>query len=124
MKIEILADKIILCPSKVIYSQEILFKCFYWYGADFEVSIDNHDSDHYLVELVPKDPNILQAEIITKIKRDLADYKLREIVTKETLVIRELLVAKAFAYDETDNDFPDSEITDPVGFDPLQVSHG
>ena len=50
-------------------------------------------------------------------KRDLIDFKLRDIVTKETQTIRELITAKAFAYFDLD-DNPATEISDPVGFNP------
>lgn len=123
MDIEIKGDKLVFYPKKSMYSQEVLFKCFYWYGSDFEVDIDDYDSAHYIVQLIPKSPSDLQKEIIPKIKRDLADYKLRDIVSKETQTIRELLVAKAFAYENTEVEYPDSEISDPVGFNPLEISH-
>lgn len=48
------------------------------------------------------------------------DFKLRDIVSKETKTIRELIIAKAFAYYEEDQS-PDTEISDPVGFNPENI---
>ena len=57
---------------------------------------------------------------IEKIKQDLLDFKLRDIINKETRIIRELLIAKAFAnYDDEED--PTTDISDPVGFSPKSI---
>ena len=53
-------------------------------------------------------------EHLQKLERDLIDFKLREIVVKETKNVRDLLIAKAFAHQD-DLEEPPGEIADPVG---------
>jgi His-Xaa-Ser system protein HxsD len=53
-----------------------------------------------------------------KLERDLIDFNLRDIVTKETQNVRDLLIAKAFSNGEFDEE-PRGEVSDPVGFDPI-----
>lgn len=101
------------------YSEAVIYKCFYWYGKDFSVSIDKMESDFAIV-LTKRDDTVLNPEeLIRKINRDLNDFKLRAIVSDETRNIRELLIAKAFAHYEEED--PDSEISDPVGFNPNHI---
>jgi His-Xaa-Ser system protein HxsD len=120
MKIDLNEDCIILEVDKEIYNLDTLHKCFYWYGASFDVDISNYSSSSFQITLKPKDDTAKLEETVSKIKRDLIDFKLRDIVTKETQTIRELIIAKAFAYYEED-DSPRSELTDPVGFNPHSI---
>ncbi|HTN37322.1 MAG TPA: His-Xaa-Ser system protein HxsD, partial [Arachidicoccus sp.] len=99
-----------------LYSEDVIFKCFYWYGDTFHVDISSQSKKEYAILLTPKN-DIDYDLIIGKIKTDLIDFKLRDIVSKETKTIRELIIAKAFAYYEEDQS-PDTEISDPVGFNP------
>lgn len=120
MNFEIHDEKLSISLNREMYSIDILFKCFYWYGKEFLVEIDELTESNNLVTLAYKDrhsPVGVWDEIIPRIKQDLIDFKLRDIVTKETQTIRELITAKAFAYYETEDD-PASEISDPVGFNP------
>jgi His-Xaa-Ser system protein HxsD len=120
MNYQVASNELNIFLENDIYSQEILFKCFYWYGKSYAVNISKSD-DHFIVNLKPLTKEALGdtewINLINMIKQDLIDFKLRDIVNKETQVIRELIVAKAFAYGEKDGD-PDTEITDPVGFVP------
>ena len=119
MEWTILNSELIISINKDLYSEDVLFKCFYWYGKDFSTDISLQENS-YTVKLQPKDKVLSEDEwtsVVTKVKRDLVDFKLRDIVTKETKTIRELIVAKAFAYHETPID-PITEISDPVGFSP------
>jgi His-Xaa-Ser system protein HxsD len=104
-----------------LHSEDVVFKCFYWYTGKFSVEI-NKKNDHFVVSLKQKFETFKVdcEEIIEKIKQDLIDYKLRSIVQRETGTIRELIVAKAFAYfQETES--PDSGVSDPVGFNPDHI---
>ena len=101
-----------------IYSEDILFKCFYWYTGKYSLEITKNSDDYIVrIEMLIGEKS---DELVKKIKLDLIDFKLRDIVTKETKLIRELLVAKAFAFDDYDNN-PKESISDPVGFNPLEV---
>jgi His-Xaa-Ser system protein HxsD len=74
----------------------------------------------FLVKLESNSGSVDLESIHQKIKRDLNDFKLRDIVTKETKIIRELIIAKAFAYYDLEND-PETEVSDPVGFNPKEI---
>ncbi|HTN19759.1 MAG TPA: His-Xaa-Ser system protein HxsD [Pelobium sp.] len=122
MEIKYSEDLIHVLLQKSLYAEKVLYKCFYWYGGSFNVDIKDYSDVEFLVLLKPKEEVKEIQPIIDKIKRDLIDFKLREIVAKETQVLRELLVAKAFAnFEEEDND-PSTDVSDPVGFNPLTLS--
>ena len=102
-----------------LYSEEVIHKCFYWYGDKYSVNI-NTEANFFVVEIseLSKKGNI--EKIFPKIKNDLIDFKTREIISTETKNIRDLLVAKAFANGEFDES-PSGEISDPVGFIPEEI---
>lgn len=120
MNITVNERSLTVIVDKEIYGIDVLHKCFYWYGNDFDVEINNQDARRYHVVLQAKDGQQDLAVIVSKIKRDIIDFKLRDTVTKETSAIRDLIVAKAFAYYEDESD-PTTELSDPVGFDPHSV---
>lgn len=102
-----------------LYNEKVIYKCFYWYGADYSVDIERKDNSFKITISSKSDIKIDHDYLTSKIKQDLIDFKLRDIVTNETKNIRELLTAKAFAHFQTDED-PLTEISDPVGFDPAE----
>ncbi|WP_291122298.1 His-Xaa-Ser system protein HxsD [Flavobacterium sp. UBA6046] len=120
MKFEQSSNGLFVIVDKTIYNIDVLHKCFYWFGANYDVTIEELDLEHYQIEVISKFEEINIEEIKSKIKRDIIDFKLRDIVTKETQTIRDLIIAKAFAYYEEDNS-PQTELSDPVGFDPLSI---
>ncbi len=119
-KNEILDDEIVVYCSVSLYSKDSIFKCLYWYGDKFHTTVGFADIDTYKIIIRPKADLNLNPEdfdfYLLKIERDLIDFNLRDIVTKETKNIRELLIAKAFSNGEFDED-PIGDISDPVGFD-------
>lgn len=125
METSIQDNKLSILLDQQLYSKEVLSKCFYWYGGEYDMSINIADKSRYRVTLVPKQDGREEAanfqQLISNISRSLADYQLREILDKETHHIRNLLVAKAFAYYEEEEEDPDTEVSDPVGFSPLSV---
>jgi hypothetical protein len=52
----------------------------------------------------------------------LIDFSLRDIVTKETQNIRDLLIAKAFSNGEFDEE-PTGDASDPVGFNVKSINN-
>ena len=64
--------------------------------------------------MTPEDLQLYQQ----KLTRDLIDFNLRDIVTKETQNVRDLLIAKAFSHGEFD-EVQVGEVSDPVGYMPL-----
>jgi His-Xaa-Ser system protein HxsD len=77
-----------------------------------------------MVTIKPMTDNLLPKEqleeLLQKLERDLIDFNLRDIVTKETKNIRDLLTAKAFSNGEFD-ELPPGEISDPVGFNVNEI---
>lgn len=103
------------------YSIEIAHKCFYWYGEQFDVEIDLQ-GEMVTVLLTRKEDEVSNAyfeQLKSRIKRDMLDFKTRDIVTKETRNVRDLLIAKAFSHSDELDEEPPGEISDPVGFDPF-----
>lgn len=110
-----------LIVSTALYSEDVVFKCFYWYSGAYNVAISPVSAARILVSLQPKDSAAWEPDaLLERIHKDLIDFKLRDIVTKETQTIRELIIAKAFAYADLAQN-PLTEISDPVGFDPACV---
>ena len=104
-----------------IYNIEMLHKCFYWYTDEFIVEIKQKKNTAE-VKLSMKDLLKLNRDsneykkLINKIKNDIIDFKSRDIITKETKNIRELLIAKAFYPLDEGVETPPGDISDPVGF--------
>jgi len=103
-----------------LYSITVLHKCFYWYGANFSVDIETESDKVGRVRLFPKTeiPVAEYPNLLSKIRNDLIDFKTRDIVSKETQNVRDLLIAKAFSHSDELDDSPPGDISDPVGFDP------
>jgi len=118
---EIKGLEIHLLIDKDIYNEDVLHKCFYWYTSSFNVSISFHAKKQFLVILQSKSQSTNLEVVLEKIKQDLIDFKLRDIVTKETKVVRELIVAKAFAYYGLEEN-PITDASDPVGFNPESIN--
>ena len=105
-----------------LYGEDVLFKCLYWYTGAYDVVINRtSDGSAFRVSLARKEnagDSAPAEDLESRLRRDLVDFKTRDIVAKETRVIRELLIAKAFAsFDDLDSTPPGS-VSDPVGFDP------
>lgn len=125
MEIKIYDGVVELNIDSTIYNEDVLYKCFYWYGATYSIDISSNSSmpGFYYVILRPFSDTTTEnfEQLIERIKRDLVDFKLRDIVTKETQTIRELITAKAFAYFDVDEN-PNTDVSDPVGFTPIKKS--
>ncbi|MBS0027489.1 His-Xaa-Ser system protein HxsD [Chitinophaga sp. 22321] len=105
-----------------IYPEVVLLKCLYWYTNNFEVEIGKLNNLQYKITLkaLHQTETLDWDNIVLKLKQDLIDFKLRQFITNETQTIRELIIAKAFAYYDHEKD-PISEISDPVGFSPQSI---
>lgn len=123
MKILLKNNILNLTVDAEIYPEAVLFKCLYWYTNTFDVDITKANPLQYKISLSPlhKSGPIDWEIIVAKLKRDLVDFKLRQCITDETKTVRELIIAKAFAYYDHET-MPASEISDPVGFDPQSVN--
>ncbi|MEG0915399.1 MAG: His-Xaa-Ser system protein HxsD [Myroides sp.] len=104
------------------YSESVIYKCMYWYLGAYNVAISKDVNDYMVTISLKNAKKFDEEELIVRLKNDLIDFKLREIVNKETLTIRELITAKAFAnYDFNMNEESLHDISDPVGFDPKDI---
>ena len=110
-KNHVAGNEIIVYADAALYSKDAVFKCLYWYGDKFHTSVTVVAS-YYQVSLIAvagqiKDDTELRL-YLQKLERDLVDFNLRDIVTKETQHVRDLLIAKAFSNGEYD-EFPPGE---------------
>ena len=113
-------NQISIYLNKSIYSLDAIFKCIYWYGNNWNVIVDEDSANpKYLILIKSKkaefqfDDN--KSEILVgKFLNDINDFQLRDIITKETKNIRDLLVAKAFSNGEFDEE-PPGEFEDFIG---------
>ena len=103
--------------DKAIYSSEVVHKCFYWYGGSYEIDIIEQN-DSFVIKLKGCNLDEKISEISKKVKSDLVDFKTRDIISKETRNVRDLLIAKAFATSEDFDEIPPGNANDQVGFDP------
>ena len=105
-----------------LYNETVIHKCFYWYSQDYMIDISLGKDAHFEIVIQPNKENSTSDwnSLIEKIKQHLVDFKLRDIVNTETKTIRELLVAKAFAWYDVE-DIPVTNVSDPVGFSPLTI---
>lgn len=87
-----------------IYTKEVLLKSTYWLLGRYLIDLMWRDSDSCFIMLIrPKQESFSPAEIdklIEKIRIDLIDYATRQIVANETMHIRTILLAKAFASED------------------------
>ena len=82
-----------------VYSIDVIHKCFYWYMDKFSVDISS-SNNIFTVNIQNINGDIdekLFKQLSIKIKQDLIDFKTRDIITKETKNVRDLLIAKAFS---------------------------
>lgn len=106
--------------DKALYSSEVIHKCFYWYNGRYSVEI-NMELSSFIVDIryLASDWHI--DEMVCRIKRDLIDYKTREIISNETKNIRQILIAKAFSNNDEFDESPPGNVSDPVGFEPSKI---
>jgi His-Xaa-Ser system protein HxsD len=119
-------NEIIVFADATLYSKDSIFKCLYWYGHKYHTTVSFADSNTYRISLKPMSDNPLSQQqleiLLQKLERDLIDFNLRDIVTKETKNIRDLLIAKAFSNGEFD-ELPPGDISDPVGFNINEIKN-
>jgi His-Xaa-Ser system protein HxsD len=104
--------------DRQLYSENVVHKCLYWWGNKLSIDVEN-DHDSFIISLIDLSENLDLKSVILDIKRDLIDFKTREIITSETKDIKAILIAKAFANDDIFDEGPTGAIRDPAGFDPL-----
>jgi His-Xaa-Ser system protein HxsD len=101
-----------------VYSKEAIFKCAYWYLSDYFTEVVSVENNLFKVTFTPKNKelsSLISEDKLNDIKNSFIDFNLRDIVSKETQNIRDLLTAKAFSNGEFDEQ-PPGDYSDPVGF--------
>lgn len=118
----IIDNQIIFFANTGMFSEEAILKCLYWYGDKFMTGVSLIDIDTYRICLNPLSNGSVKNEeldfYLQKLERDLIDFQLRVTITKETLNIRDLLVAKAFSNGNFE-EAPPGNSSDPIGFIPI-----
>jgi His-Xaa-Ser system protein HxsD len=119
-------NEIVVFADSSLYSKDSIFKCLYWYGDKYITSVSFADSNTYMISVKPISTNIMSQEeqeiLLQKLQRDLVDFNLRDIVTKETQNVRDLLIAKSFSNGQFD-ELPPGDVSDPVGFNVNQLNN-
>jgi His-Xaa-Ser system protein HxsD len=113
--------------DSALYTEAVVYKCFYWYGNEFDVVVERASEEGALVvELRPRRPRFSTEDLLalqSRVKRDLVDFKTRDIVARETQAVRELLVAKAFANSDEYDEPPIGSVADMAGLDAGGLKH-
>lgn len=120
-KIEFKDATLTFSLDRSLYSESVIYKCFYWYLTDYSFDLHGEVNSYQVVLKSKKSIVFDEEELIFRIKNDLADYKLREIINHETQNIRELIIAKALSNYEEEKTIT-TIVSDPVGFDPQSIS--
>tara|TARA_Y100000813_G_scaffold161689_1_gene122214 strand:+ start:5548 stop:5907 length:360 start_codon:yes stop_codon:yes gene_type:complete len=87
------------------YSENCIRSCFYWYVTKYEVNFQFNKTD--CIVSLESGEEIDETNLSRKVKRDLNDFKLREIINNETKALQELIIAKAYANNEALLNDPD-----------------
>ncbi len=117
-------NELVVFADTALYSKDSIFKCLYWYGGKYQTKLTMEHESLIKIRVKPLQGDSLSEDslqkLLEKLERDLIDFNLRDIVTKETKNIRDLLTAKAFSNGEFDES-PPGDFSDPVGFDVNEV---
>ena len=93
-----------------IYNDSVISKVIYWLSKDHVISRSLIDENTEKISILKKN-NLREEEenLNEKFQTLLNDFKLRDIIAKETKDIKTILYAKAFADDEnlSENDITD-----------------
>lgn len=92
--------------DKNIFSDSVISKVVYWMSSEYVIRRSS-EANIETIEINVDNKNAKKIE--EKFFQLLNDYKLREIIARETKEIKTILYAKAFADDE---DFSEDDITD------------
>lgn len=121
------ADRVSVTVELSDFPETVIFKCFYWYTHDYNVSVESIAPGAKRITVAGRSPSALAPNVIsdlqTRISRDLIDFRTRQIVADETRLLRQLIVAKAFEPAECHGIYPPGAFSDiaahPDGVDDL-----
>ncbi len=109
--------------DKAVYNESTVHKCLYWFTGHYLVDI-RLDTSNWIIAFRSSRENLSKETadgIAAKLSRDLIDFKLRDMINKETATVRELIIAKAFAHEDVEEAVPGTA-SDPVGFQPASIT--
>jgi len=105
--------------SRSVYGLAAIFRACYRFTDNYYLFLRPDGADDLLVFMKPKRLPSDLAEAAGQFANDLIDQRLRLEVARETAVIRELIVAQAFA---EGNLLPDSKQAADAASDPLKIA--
>lgn len=91
-----------------IYNDTVLTKTLYWYSNLFNISreiIDQHKERITMTYKKSVEKKMPLDAVVDKLNQDLADYKTRDIIHRETKDVRNILYIKAFANNDQFEDY-------------------
>ena len=86
-----------------IYSEAVLFKSLYWLTARAGFDVFKPRPGTFLISVRPLDAGFSakeRTEILARIRTNLVDFKVREVINAETALIRNMIIAKAFSHED------------------------
>jgi His-Xaa-Ser system protein HxsD len=94
---DVLGDVATVSVEPEVYSEAAIFKAAYWMTDRFYLFIDKRPSGPWLIEMRNKPGSSADLQqACAELCNSIIDFRLRDIVNKETLGIREALVKRAF----------------------------
>ena len=91
-----------MAVDESIFSIDVVTKATYWLSGRYAIDLQRDSAEGTIVVgISPPDRDFADGEardIEARLRRDLIDFRTRALIEQETRVIRDLLVAKAFAH--------------------------
>lgn len=95
---DVLGDLATVSVDPTVYSETAIFKAAYWLTDRFYLFVDKSPSGAWCIEVRNKPGSSADLKhACAEFCNSLIDFRLRDIVNRETLGIREALVKRAFA---------------------------
>jgi His-Xaa-Ser system protein HxsD len=95
--VHVLPDGIRYRVDTSVYSREALFRACYQFTDRCYLFLHHDEGDAVTVDFRRRSPAADLAAVVGDFANELINQKVREDVARETRVLRELIVAKAFA---------------------------
>lgn len=86
-----------------IYGEAVLFKSLYWLTSRAGFEVSKPAAETFLISVRPlgeKFSNEESEDILARIRTNLVDFKVRDMINQETMLVRSMIIAKAFAHGE------------------------
>lgn len=118
-------EHLVLSVDSSLFPEPVLVKALYWMGDRFSVTMERRP-DSAAIDVTFRAVGHLPdwSAVEARFRRDLIDFRTRQLVADETRSIRELIAAKAFAAMDPLPLPPPGTASDPVGFDVAEFERG